>query len=1098
MENNNEFSYLNDLLLGRGVKHSEIIRLIQEAILNEFNLKYPGSPQNISVVVDEQTGEVRVMQDKTDITPQDFYSVASQIARNILIGKLKETDNMTPIKKLSPREITVRRWMADILFLGYNSLYFIYLITIFVNGYKENGTLEFLKGIGVLGYTFIGIALAIPILSVFLAVKAKINNDSGRISKLLFKYEIPLIFIVSLALGLSTGTPPIFLLILLITVLVVSSFALKFLDIPAFASWQNYFSNITHQSGLIFATYVALLYLFAFPLLVTGYTGLIASFFSGINFSDGFIWFFLYSLMAILLLVIGIFAVILMFSPFIISLILYKVFKESENSLIQKIGSKKVFIINAIVTTGLLVTVAILSFQPKPDISIKKLMELGTAQTYEEKESIAKELASKEDEIKDAFEKIIATKEKYIFTKSNINLREDYKSELSFGDGLAKGIENTFIALAYPFIYQQDVDKYYAEAPKYYDSLFAKPIYEVAARYRSSPPRNNINLVSRTVNINTDYQDVLATITVEEELKNTSWGDQEVVYEFSLPNDAVITDLKLGPNLEFNGVIAPRGAASKVYQQQLNVRRDPALLEQTGPRQYRLRVFPVSGTNTKLPNQKVQFTYIASITSRGYPLPSYSFKRNVNTENSKAYYFVNNSAISSDINAEFITASYPGDLCRIPGPIISRTSNDTIFASLIPLNNVPELAGVNFSCDNKTGLNLSKTITGTSIALLYDTSYENKDNRFFDDLREFMHANKSLIENNQIDYFLFNDDLSLSRRMDENWLNQPLDITYFGKSNMKKALDEFKGSYDLVIIAPGNGIPPIDIKNDKIGINQSTPVYVVYYDNKIPAYSNAFSDFILNSGGDVVSSFEEALTQYALATKLRLSGTLKFPTFGPYWAVSLAGPGIMTWQNFYSNPNPKLLDASWDNPLTYIVNKSYLTNIIKYSKGLDRNISTSTAFIDKLNIFAINSHIVSPYSSLIALVNQTQQAALENASNQTDRYSFESPAQPSSGGGGLPTPISPYRGSPVSLNTCSLLGVGCTNWTTFFDAGGGSRGGGALPTPMSPYSGSPASGGFGNSGLVIIIILGGGITSIALLVFMVNQIRRFIGNYRKK
>jgi hypothetical protein len=43
----------------------------------------------------------------------------------------------------------------------------------------------------------------------------------------------------------------------------------------------------------------------------------------------------------------------------------------------------------------------------------------------------------------------------------------------------------------------------------------------------------------------------------------------------------------------FAYMIAPRGAAQSVYQRQFVMQIDPALLEQIGPRQYRLRVFPI-------------------------------------------------------------------------------------------------------------------------------------------------------------------------------------------------------------------------------------------------------------------------------------------------------------------------------------------------------------------------------------------------------------------------------------------------------------------------------------------------------------------------
>ncbi len=89
----------------------------------------------------------------------------------------------------------------------------------------------------------------------------------------------------------------------------------------------------------------------------------------------------------------------------------------------------------------------------------------------------------------------------------------------------------------------------------------------------------------------------VARVTLHDEYRNLTFDPQEVLVAFSLPESAAITGLWLGsePRREaaFPFVVAPRGAAQEVYEGEVRVRRDPALLEQVGPRQYRLRAFPV-------------------------------------------------------------------------------------------------------------------------------------------------------------------------------------------------------------------------------------------------------------------------------------------------------------------------------------------------------------------------------------------------------------------------------------------------------------------------------------------------------------------------
>lgn len=106
--------------------------------------------------------------------------------------------------------------------------------------------------------------------------------------------------------------------------------------------------------------------------------------------------------------------------------------------------------------------------------------------------------------------------------------------------------------------------------------------------------------------------------TVTYEFQNTDTQNQEVIYSIELPSsDSVVTDLRLGLNLELTGTLAPRGAAEQVYVDSLRRNTDPALLEQTGPTSYRLRVFPVLSVNDSRTQgrQRVQFRYVTPIKS---------------------------------------------------------------------------------------------------------------------------------------------------------------------------------------------------------------------------------------------------------------------------------------------------------------------------------------------------------------------------------------------------------------------------------------------------------------------------------------------------
>jgi len=105
-----------------------------------------------------------------------------------------------------------------------------------------------------------------------------------------------------------------------------------------------------------------------------------------------------------------------------------------------------------------------------------------------------------------------------------------------------------------------------------------------------------LNFAKHESEIKSDIGVMETTVTYE--FQNTDTQNQEVIYSIELPNaDSAMTELRLGLNLELTGTLAPRGAAERVYTDSLRRNIDPALLEQTSPTTYRLRVFPVLSRN---------------------------------------------------------------------------------------------------------------------------------------------------------------------------------------------------------------------------------------------------------------------------------------------------------------------------------------------------------------------------------------------------------------------------------------------------------------------------------------------------------------------
>ncbi len=215
---------------------------------------------------------------------------------------------------------------------------------------------------------------------------------------------------------------------------------------------------------------------------------------------------------------------------------------------------------------------------------------------------------------------------RYISARGEVrHIREIYHAAFNMPHPQAYRVQQVYERMASPLLYQPVNEDLLADltdnralveeprqAAELYQQFFDTPIVDgerqtIVAAARSTWSRDQaeaawqavddreIYLVQQDLNIQ-EYGD-WAELELHEVYQNQTNELQEVVYYFSLPESAVITGVWLGNSPDksnaFEYQIAPRGAAQAVYREQTRVMRDPALVEQIGPRQYRLRVYPV-------------------------------------------------------------------------------------------------------------------------------------------------------------------------------------------------------------------------------------------------------------------------------------------------------------------------------------------------------------------------------------------------------------------------------------------------------------------------------------------------------------------------
>lgn len=116
--------------------------------------------------------------------------------------------------------------------------------------------------------------------------------------------------------------------------------------------------------------------------------------------------------------------------------------------------------------------------------------------------------------------------------------------------------------------------------------------------------QQSLEIVSHSVATVIDNQ--VARTSITQIFRNPTRRTLEATYVFTLPEEAAVSDFAMWTDgVRRPAVVANREQARRIYQQVVNQRKDPGLLEQTGRRTFQMRVFPI------LPgaDQKVELVY---------------------------------------------------------------------------------------------------------------------------------------------------------------------------------------------------------------------------------------------------------------------------------------------------------------------------------------------------------------------------------------------------------------------------------------------------------------------------------------------------------
>lgn len=780
------------------------------------------------------------------------------------------------------------------------------------------------------------ILLLVPVSAVWFGLFTRAKKEPQKLIVFLFAVEIPIVFLALVRLLFIRQMTEILWLFFLSLFVAIVGFIVFFTRKKIKTLTERVFIFLSQEIALIIGSYLLLLTVFFLPVIIA----LIVRGILEIDISN--IWlvlmqtkglFFFSLLFSFLLSCVTI--SLLIITPIATFLIYWRSFNSNKKELVSEYkytGYLQYAFGFLYILVGILFAV-----QWHSDSYNTLMTNYFEATNFEEQQKYAAKLIDHDKSLQRILRNEYLAPYRFLTDKRRNELARGYTQELNVPESMASGIQSFFNVVALPFVYQSYFATDTKQAKEQYAKLFDAPLQEgerdelvKAMKATNTKDRlkagildeesKNVYLVSRTVKSTTENNGMFVKVSIEEEYENVSDDMQEVYYEFSLPQEAIITGLWLGPELEYTGVIAPKGAAR---EQQVTRRVAPALLEQIGPRQYRLRVFPIKPVSES--NQRVKFEYIAFASPEGIPLPIISTKRNIYEDKKSLVQFFANGQ-KQDIFT--ISANHCND----------KTFN--VETSIGTLSYLPHHLNPMLNSYNCTTLKFVTfpSIKDKKIAFLFDASYSSKQRDWSEYLKEKLPIN-TLAQNNDLDAYFFTTQLSQPVRLTPERLRTELSVIHFGQTARLKALQLLPQQYDVILMFTDGSDSDVGFDKD-FSYPDNTPIYIIHDNNSLPQYHDDLTLTVLRSGGGVFTEAKEVLE---LMTLKQNSQTLD----GELLAIDKYGAWLLN-----EVANPIELSGNTDDLFAH---KQAINKMLQHSKNE----------LEKIHQIALSQGIVSPYSSYI-------------------------------------------------------------------------------------------------------------------------------------
>ena len=478
-----------------------------------------------------------------------------------------------------------------------------------------------------------------------------------------------------------------------------------------------------------------------------------------------------------------------------------------------------------------------------------------------------------------------------------------------------------------------------------------------------------------------------AEVELYEVYENKTDEVEEIFYYFSLPESAVITGVWLGDtgirDNRYVFQISPRGAAQKVYNSQVQRARpiDPALLEQVGPRNYRLRAFPIPIPRQPWENEPLDrptqmhlwLTYKVMRQEEGWAMPQLAEKRNA-FWTKETQRIQNGKAIASN-SEDWLPAFIPAEGKPSPTPHqVELSSGYEVSAKPVADADYTFPSGKRFAVvlDGSRSMTSHRQQVKETLNWLKQNGFA--DNRF---------------DNNDADLYVTAATGTEPQRIDDIRKFDAKKMTLYGTLQPQQMLKQFAKlsgdvAYDGILMVTDEGSYELVEENKdsedvaEISAPISVPLWMVHLGRFSAAYDDRTLAEIQKNGGGVAANIPEALQRQA--TLEAMDESVVSVADGYIWSIEKQTPKPST----EAKTEQATPETPTDDPFAPFAARQLILGL---SRQMDETTNeTDLAQLDAVHAIAKTYKIVSPYSSAIVLVNDEQREALKQAEGEGDRF----------------------------------------------------------------------------------------------------------------